>query len=93
MPDEYGGMSISDWNSARDTISKHLAVLLQKDPNYRGIFDTLLTHMIADTFMAQQRPDFLSSGAFFIKYTTLFKQGLGINLMSLDSDQGNWSEQ
>jgi len=88
MSDEYGGMSISDWNSAKNAVTRHLAVLLQKDSNYRGILDTILVHILVDSFMAQQRPDLMSPEEFFHKYTTLFREGLGISFQSLESGNG-----
>jgi hypothetical protein len=86
MPDDYGGMSISDWDSAKQTVQRHLAVLLEKNPNYRGIFDTLLVHLIVDIFMVKERPSNMSAEEFVKKYTGIFHDGLGINLSSLESD-------
>ena len=86
MSEDYGGMSISDWNSAKETVARHLAHLLRADPNYRGILDTLLIHLIVDTFKAQQTPKNMSPDEFLEKYTSIFRDGLGISLRSLESD-------
>lgn len=86
MPDEYGGMSISDWNSAKATVTKHLGALAAKDQNYRGIYDTILIHMIVDAFMVRESPKHMSADEFITKYTKLCQDGLGINFHSLDTD-------
>ena len=87
MSDEYGGMSISDWNSAKVTVKKHLGVLASKNPViYRAVYENIFVHLIVDIFMSKERPDIMSSSEFLTKYTNIFKEGLGINLMSLESD-------
>ena len=86
MSDEYGGMSISDWGSAKFAIQKHLGALAAKNPNYQATYETILIHMIVDTINVKQRPDILSVDDFFTKYLSVFKDGLGINLQSLEPD-------
>jgi len=86
---EYGGMSISDWNSAKETVKKHLGILCAKNPDqYHAVYEAILIHLIVDIFMSRERPDLMPSEALLEKYTKLFREGLGINLMSLESD--NW---
>lgn len=87
MPDEYGGMSISDWDSSKLAVKKHLGVMLAKDPNYQGVFETLLIHLIVDIFMVKECPKNMSANEFISKYTQIFQEGLGININSLDTDK------
>ena len=86
MAEDYGSMSISDWNSARDTVARHLAHLMQKDSSYRAVYETVLIHLIVDIFMVQQTPKNMSTDEFLTKYTALFREGLGINFQSLEPD-------
>ena len=86
MSEDYGGMSISDWNSAKLTVQKHLGVLATRNPDYRAIYDTALAHLIVDIFMVQQSPKNMSIEEFLAKYTTLFKDGFGVNFHPLDTD-------
>ena len=86
MPEDYGGMSISDWDSAKRTVQRHLAVLLERNPTYKSIYETILVHLIVDIFMVKEQPSNMSADEFLKKYTTLFREGLGINLSSLESD-------
>lgn len=86
MDEDYGGMSISDWNSVHLTVQKHLGVLAARDPNYHAIYETILIHLIVDIFMVKESPKNMTPDEFLTKYITLFREGFGINFQSLESD-------